>query len=109
MNDGVDPDELPLTPQQRSELGRFNVSKNPADIGRFKTPTLRNIELTAPYMHDGSLTTLADVIDYYDKGGNNNRYLDAKIFPLHLSSQEKADLEAFLRALTSQPTETVSQ
>lgn len=97
---GLDPDGLPLTERQRSELGRFNVSRDPADIGKFRTPTLRNAALTAPYMHDGSLRTLAEVIDYYDKGGNRTPLVDAKIFPLHLTTQEKSDLLAFLQALT---------
>ena len=87
---------------QRSELGRFNVTKVLADIGRFKTPTLRNIALTAPYMHNGSIKTLEEVIKHYDKGGDKNRYIDNKIFPLHLTQQEKADLLAFMKALTSQ-------
>lgn len=99
---GKNPDDLALTDGQRSELGRFNVTKALADLGKFKTPTLRNIALTAPYMHDGSIKTLAEVIEHYDKGGDKNRHIDAKIFPLHLTPQEKADLLAFMQALTSQ-------
>ena len=87
----------------KSALGRFNVTQKRADIGKFKTPTLRNIALTAPYMHDGSMQTLAEVIEYYNKGGDKNRFLDAAIFPLHLSKQEKLDIEEFLKALTSLP------
>ena len=98
---GKNPDDLALTDGQRSELGRFNVTKTLADLGKFKTPTLRNIALIAPYMHDGSIKTLAEVIEHYDKGGDKNRLIDAKIFPLHLTQQEKADLVAFMRALTS--------
>lgn len=98
---GKKPDGLALTDRQRSELGRFNITKTLADLGKFKTPTLRNIALTAPYMHDGSLKTLEEVIEHYDKGGDNNRFMDAKIFPLHLTAQEKADLLAFLHSLTS--------
>lgn len=101
VNQGKNPEEIPLTAAQRSELGRFNVTKMLADIGRFKTPTLRNIALTAPYMHDGSLKTLEEVIDHYDKGGDKNRFIDTKIFPLHLSQQEKADLLEFMKSLTS--------
>ncbi|MCK5872496.1 MAG: cytochrome-c peroxidase, partial [Methylococcales bacterium] len=71
-----------LSALQRSETGRYQVTKVVKDLGKFKTPTLRNIALTAPYMHDGSLKTLAEVIDYYDKGGDKNLYLDAAIFPL---------------------------
>lgn len=98
---GKNPDSYPLTDAQRSELGLFNVTKNPADIGKFKTPILRNVALTGPYMHDGSLKTLEEVVDYYDRGGRKNRFLDKKIFPLHLTTEEKVDLVAFLQALTS--------
>lgn len=93
---------LNLTEVQHAELGRFNITHVMTDIGQFKTPTLRNIALTAPYMHDGSLETLEDVVEYYDKGGHKNPYLDAAIFPLHFTAQEKQDLVAFLKALTSQ-------
>jgi cytochrome c peroxidase len=99
---GKNPDDLALTDVQRSELGRFNVTKALADLGKFKTPSLRNIALTAPYMHDGSMKTLEEVIEHYDKGGDKNPFIDAKIFPLHLTPQEKADLAAFMKALTSQ-------
>jgi cytochrome c peroxidase len=102
VNQGKNPDDFPLTAVQRSELGRFNVTKNPADLGKFKTPTLRNIALTAPYMHDGSMKTLEEVIEHYDKGGDKSRFIDAKIFALHLTQQEKADVVAFMKALTSQ-------
>ncbi|WP_245549347.1 MULTISPECIES: cytochrome-c peroxidase [Methylomicrobium] len=95
------PDRYPLTDAQRSELGLFNVTKDPADIGKFKTPILRNVALTGPYMHDGSLKTLEEVIDFYDQGGQRNRFLDKKIFPLHLTTGEKADLVTFLQVLTS--------
>jgi len=98
---GKNPDDLALTDVQRSELGRFNVTKALADLGKFKTPTLRNIALTAPYMHDGSMKTLEEVIEHYDKGGDKNPFIDAKIFPLHLTQQEKADLLAFMKSLTS--------
>jgi cytochrome c peroxidase len=65
INQGNNPDGFPLTALQRSELGRFSVTKQVADIGRFKTPTLRNIALTTPYMHDGSIKTLEEVIEHY--------------------------------------------
>lgn len=90
-----------LSNRQRSELGRFSVTRITMDIGAFKTPTLRNIALTGPYMHDGSLKSLEDVIDYYNRGGNRNPYLDPAIFPLRLTIEEKTDLAAFLRALSS--------
>lgn len=85
-----------------SELGRFLVTKEQKDIGAFKTPGLRDIALTAPYMHDGSQRTLAEVIEFYNKGGENNPYLDGGIRPLQLTDQEKADLVEFLQALTSE-------
>jgi len=84
-----------------SELGRFLVTRQPKDLGAFKTSPLRDIELTAPYMHDGSLKTLREVIDFYDKGGEPNPNLDGGIVKLNLTEQEKADLEEFLKTLTS--------
>jgi cytochrome c peroxidase len=83
-----------------SELGRFLVSKQRQDIGSFKTEQLRNVGLTAPYMHDGSLHTLWDVMDHYNKGGETNAYLDGGIEPLDLSENEINDVVAFLFALT---------
>jgi cytochrome c peroxidase len=71
-----------------------------AGHGEFKTPTLREVARTAPYMHDGSLGTLEDVIEYYDRGGNRNPGLDGEIHPLHLSTAEKQSLLLFLRSLT---------
>jgi len=67
--------------------------------GAFKTPTLREIARTAPYMHDGTLSTLEEVVDYYDRGGNKNPFLDAELRPLDLSDNEKQALLAFLRSL----------
>jgi cytochrome c peroxidase len=83
-----------------SELGRFLVTKQRQDIGAFKTEQLRNVGLTAPYMHDGSLKTLWDVMDHYNKGGETNAYLDGGIEPLNLSENEIDDVVAFLFALT---------
>jgi cytochrome c peroxidase len=85
-----------------SELGRFLVSKQRQDIGSFKTEQLRNVGLTAPYMHDGSLHTLWDVMDHYNKGGETNAYLDGGIEPLNLSENEINDVVAFLFSLTDQ-------
>lgn len=84
------------------DLGRFVVSGVERDSGAFKTPTLREVERTAPYMHDGSLATLEEVVDFYDRGGNANPYLDPILKPLNLSPVEKEALVAFLRALTGQ-------
>ncbi|MCG8459290.1 MAG: hypothetical protein MI919_23690 [Holophagales bacterium] len=82
------------------EAGRMEVTGDPRDRGAYKTPTLRNVELTAPYMHDGSLETLGEVIDFYDRGGNPNPHLDPEVRALGLSEAEKNELESFLRALT---------
>ncbi len=80
--------------------GRASVTRQPEDQGAFKTPTLRDVAQTAPYMHDGSLATLGDVVDFYDRGGHSNPGLDPGIRPLRLTSAEKRDLEAFLRSVT---------
>jgi cytochrome c peroxidase len=83
-----------------SELGRFMVTKNPADIGSFRTPQLRNIGITPPYMHDGSLQTLWDVMDHYNKGGEVNGFLDGGIEALALSEAEIDQLVEFMFSLT---------
>jgi len=93
-------DELALQ-TEFSELGRFLVTKRLNDIGAFKTPTLRNIAATAPYMHDGSLATLWDVMDHYNKGGVANPYLDGGMQRLGLSEAEIDDMVAFLETLTT--------
>lgn len=76
--------------------GREVISKLEGDRGAFKTPTLRDIARSAPYMHDGSLATLEDVVEYYNKGGTPNDYLDEEIFPLKLSDEQKKALVTFL-------------
>jgi len=85
-----------------SELGRFMVTHNRVDIGSFRTPLILNIGITAPYMHDGSMATLWDVIDHYNKGGEANPFLDGGIEPLALSETEIDQLVAFLFALTDE-------
>jgi cytochrome c peroxidase len=87
----------------KPDLGRFDVTKDPKDKGAFKTPTVRDITKTAPYMHDGSQKTLEEVIEFYDKGGEKNPNLDFRVVPLQLTAEEKADLVAFLKALDSDP------
>ena len=84
------------------DLGRFNVSQDEEDKGAFKTPTLREIANTGPYMHDGRFKTLEEVIEHYDVGGIKNPYLDRRIKALKLSEQEKKDLVAFLKALSGE-------
>ncbi len=71
-----------------------------AGNGTFKTPTLREVARTAPYMHDGSLATLHDVVDFYDRGGNRNPFLDPELRPIGLTAQEKQALQSFLRSLS---------
>jgi len=94
-------DELAIQ-SDMSELGRFLVSKQPHDIGAFRTMSLRNLYLTQPYFHDGSQATIWDTLDHYNKGGVPNPYLDGGIVPLGLSEQQEDDLAAFLLSLTSQ-------
>jgi cytochrome c peroxidase len=83
-----------------NDLGRYEVTGDPDDRWHYKTPILRNVALTAPYMHDGSLLTLEDVVAFYNRGGVPNPLLDPRIRPLDLSAQDEADLVAFLEALT---------
>jgi cytochrome c peroxidase len=83
-----------------NDLGRYEITRNPEDRWKFRTPGLRNVAMTAPYMHDGSLTTLADVIDFYNRGGVPNAGLDPAIHPLGLNSEEKDALVAFLESLS---------
>ena len=80
--------------------GRFIVTGNEHDRGAFKTPTLRDVGVTAPYMHDGSVPTLESVVEFYDQGGRANPNLDPAIRPLKLSAEERRDLVAFLGTLT---------
>ncbi len=95
-------DELAIE-SDLSELGRFLVTKHSNDIGAFKTPTLRNIAVTAPYMHDGSMETLWDVMDHYNKGGVPNPNLDGGMQRLGLTEAQIDDMVAFMEALTSEP------
>lgn len=87
--------------------GRFGVTGSRADRGAFKTPTLREIALTGPYMHDGSLAGLEEVVEFYNRGGNQNPYLDREIQPLRLTTDEKRALVAFLRALNGKIAEGI--
>jgi len=83
-----------------ADLGRYEVTQNPQDRWKYKTPTLRNIELTAPYMHDGRFSTLEEVVRFYNNGGVANSLLSPSISPLGLNDREVLALVAFLRALT---------
>jgi len=88
--------------------GRFNIRKVAAMKGAFKTPTLRDIELTAPYYHDGSAATLRDVVDHYARGGDDRSNVSADVRKLDLSEQDKQDLVAFMRSLTGERTAFVA-
>jgi cytochrome c peroxidase len=96
-----------LTDKRSSELGRFALTRTFDDLGSFKTPTLRNIDVTAPYMHDGSLATLRDVVVHYNNGGVTNEgdpvndFLSGGIRPLKLTDEQIDDLVAFMEAITS--------
>jgi cytochrome c peroxidase len=91
----VDLGQILLSDDDMGELGRFVVTENPADIGKFKTPSLRNVALTAPYMHDGSVATLPQAVDLeiYYRGTQDGR-------PLVITPIERQDLIEFLEALT---------
>ncbi|BCA54603.1 Cytochrome c551 peroxidase [Nitrospira sp. KM1] len=84
------------------DLGRYMVSKNPEEIGAFKTPTLREISRTAPYMHDGRFATLEAVVDFYNQGGIANPHLDNNVIALELTPEEKKALVAFLHTLNGE-------
>ncbi len=114
-SEGVDVDVAVLTNPDVSHLGRFVVDEQLSTIGAFKTPTLRNVALTAPYMHDGSIATLRDVVIHYNNGGVTNEgdpvnsFLSGGIRPLNLTEQQIDDLVAFMEALNSagqEPQET---
>jgi cytochrome c peroxidase len=76
------------------------LTEDTADIARFKVPTLRNLTVTAPFMHDGSFSSIEAVVDHYNSGGENHPHKSPLVRPLGLSNQEKSDLVAFLKSLT---------
>ena len=83
-----------------ADPGRGRLTHKPQDDGRFKTPSLRNVGITAPYMHDGSIRSLVEVIEFFDSGGHAHSNRDERIRPLDLSDQDKTDIVNFLHALT---------
>jgi cytochrome c peroxidase len=85
------------------DLGRFNERKIASMKGAFKTPTLRDIALTAPYMRNGVYKTLEEVVDHYDRGGDTKENLSPNVKPLGLTAQEKTDLVEFMKTLTGRP------
>jgi cytochrome c peroxidase len=91
----ADSSELPP-----GDVGRYEITGDPADRWKYKTPTLRNVALTAPYMHDGSIATLRGVVEFYVAGGVANEELDPAIVPLDLNNEQIGDLVAFLKSLT---------
>lgn len=100
-------DEIPANTgvgqrQPRPDRGRLEITHHEWETGFFKTPTLREVARTAPYMHDGSIKTLEKVVEHYDRGGGKNSHLDERLVPLHLTAVEKRDLVAFLRALSGE-------
>ena len=89
-----------VSQRKPNDLGRYEVTQNPGDRWRYKTPSLRNVALTAPYMHDGSLSALKEVVEFYNRGGIANETLDPLIKPLNLTAKEIGDLVSFLESLT---------
>ena len=97
----VDTDIVASVSETRpSDLGLYEITQSPQDRWKYRTASLRNIALTAPYMHNGSLATLRDVVEFYDQGGFPNENLDPLIRALNLSAQEKENLVIFLHSLT---------
>jgi cytochrome c peroxidase len=94
VNTGLDDDT------ERTDGGVGDITANPRDVGRFKSPSLRNVEVAGPYMHDGRFPTLEAVIDHYSSGGKKHPNRDVRIQPLHFTDSEKAALIAFLKTLT---------
>ena len=94
VNTGLDEDIV------ATDGGVGDISLNPREVGFFKSPSLRNVEVTGPYMHDGRFATLDAVLDHYSSGGKNHPIKDVRVQPLHLTSSEKAALVAFLKTLT---------
>jgi cytochrome c peroxidase len=90
-----------------SDLGRYEVTQDPVDRWRYKTPTLRNVELTAPYMHNGVFGTLKEVVSFYNKGGIPNPQLDPSIRTLGLTDSEMDEIVVFLRSLTGDNVEMI--
>ncbi len=97
----------PVAEPALADLGRYEVTEDPDDRWRYATPSLRNIALTAPYMHDGSIESLDAIVEFYNKGGFPNQNLDPLMRPLGLSAKERADLVAFLRSLTGDDIDTL--
>jgi cytochrome c peroxidase len=97
----IDPAVLASVSEPKpNDLGLYEITQNPADRWKYRTPSLRNVALTAPYMHDGSLATLRNVVEFYNAGGVPNENLDPGIKPLNLTDREMDALVEFLGSLT---------
>ena len=94
VNTGLDDDT------RGTDGGVGDITLNPRDLGHFKSPSLRNVEVTGPYMHDGRFATLDAVLDHYSSGGKKHPNKDVRVQPLNLTTSEKAALIAFLKTLT---------
>jgi cytochrome c peroxidase len=105
----VDDNALAAFEPKQADVGRYEVTLDPADLWAYRTPTLRNVALTAPYMHDGSLATLEEVVAFYDRGGIENPQKDPLLLPLGLSQLEKDALVAFLRTLVGDSVQNLVQ
>lgn len=90
----------PASEIPQNDVGRFEITEDPKDSWAYKTPSIRNIALTAPYMHDGSLTTLEEIVEFYNRGGEDNPLKDPLLRPLGLSTEEMGALVSFLKTLT---------
>lgn len=99
FNNGLDP---AVDPEDFPDPGRGAITNNPIEYGRFKAPTLRNIALTAPYMHDGRFQTLEEVLQHYSSGGHFSYNIDVNIIAFPMTEQDKADLIAFLESMTDE-------
>jgi len=93
----------------QNDVGRFEITENPKDSWSYKTPSIRNVALTAPYMHDGSLRTLEEVVEFYNRGGEENPYKDPRLQPLNLSPDEMKSLVSFMKALTGSNVKKLEQ
>jgi len=90
-----------------ADTGLYEITQNPNDRWKYKTPSLRNVILTAPYMHNGSLRSLEDVVSFYNRGGVKNTLQDPRIKPLNFDDNEQNDLVSFLKSLTGSNVDTL--
>lgn len=106
----VDQNALAGTEEQSfNDLGLYEATQHPDDRWAYKTPSLRNITRTAPYMHDGSMASLEEVVEYYDRGGFAHEFIDERIRPLGLTEQDKTDLVEFMQTLTGSNVDALAQ